>query len=186
MTRDPDIVIAIRSARWKATVPGAQALCRRAAKAALKAARDSGGRRAAPGPDHSAGPVELGVVLADDRFVQALNRDYCGRDEPTNVLSFPAWEPGEAKGGAPRPAGAALALGDVVVACETVAGQAAEQGKRIQDHLCHLVVHGVLHLLGYRHDTDEEARAMEALEVAALVGLGIADPYEPRPRVNIA
>jgi probable rRNA maturation factor len=186
MIADSDIVVAVRSARWKATVPGAQALCRRAAKAALEAAQGPGGRRPAPGPGRCAGPVELGIVLEDDRFVQALNRDYRGRDEPTNVLSFPAWEPGEAKGGPPRPAGAALALGDVVVAYETVARQAAEQGKRIQDHLCHLVVHGVLHLLGYGHDTEEEARAMEALEVAALAGLGIADPYEPRPRANIA
>lgn len=185
MIADADIVVAVRSPRWRATVPDARALCRRAAQAALEAA-EGGGRRPAPGPGRCAGPVELAIVLGDDRFVQALNRDYRGRDEPTDVLSFPAWEPGEAKGGPPLPAGAALALGDVVVAYETAARQAAEQGKRVQDHLCHLVVHGVLHLLGYGHDSEEEARAMEALEVAALAGLGIADPYEPRPRVTVA
>ena len=92
-------------------------------------------------------------------------------DAPTNVLSFPA------AASAPPAPGAPLLLGDVVLAFETVAAEAAAQGKPLADHLAHLVVHGVLHLLGFDHEADAEAERMEALETRLLAGLGIADPY---------
>lgn len=106
--------------------------------------------------------TELSVVLADDGFVQNLNRDYRDKDKPTNVLSFPQDSP---------------MLGDVVLAYETVKREAEEQDKAFEDHVAHLLVHGVLHLLGYDHENDEDAEEMEALEVEILNGLVIANPY---------
>lgn len=113
--------------------------------------------------------AEWSVVLSDDARVRVLNRDWRGKDTPTNVLSFPAAEVDEED---PGPL-----LGDVVVARETTAREAAEEGKRFEDHLAHLLVHGLLHLFGFDHETDEEADEMEALEVEILAGLDISDPY---------
>ncbi|MCG5243987.1 rRNA maturation RNase YbeY [Azospirillum doebereinerae] len=123
--------------------------------------------------DAEDGPAELSVVLADDALVQQLNRDYRGKDKPTNVLSFALTEAEE-----PEPEeGVPVLLGDVILAFETVRREAAEQNKSPDDHLTHLVVHGVLHLLGYDHETDDEAEEMEALETRLLASFGIADPY---------
>lgn len=123
--------------------------------------------------DEDEGPAELSVVLADDALVHRLNREYRGKDKPTNVLSFALTEAEEPELGEDAP----LMLGDVILAWETVVREAAEQGKTPADHMVHLVVHGVLHLLGYDHETDDEAEEMEDLEVQVLATLGIADPY---------
>jgi probable rRNA maturation factor len=112
------------------------------------------------------------VTLADDAAQQALNRTWRGKDAPTNVLAFPAADPK-----APRPDGAPLLLGDIVLAYETVAREAAEQHKPLADHLRHLVVHGVLHLLGHDHIEPTAATAMEAREIAILAELGVPNPY---------
>jgi probable rRNA maturation factor len=117
-------------------------------------------------------PVELGITLADAAEQQRLNRNYRGQDPPTNVLAFPAWEAGTRV-----PPGAPLLLGDVVLAFETVAREAAEQQKPLAHHLGHLVAHGVLHLLGFDHLSATEAVAMESLETSILAKLGIPDPY---------
>lgn len=122
--------------------------------------------------DEEEGPAELSVVLADDALVHQLNRDYRGKDRPTNVLSFALTEAEE-----PEAEGAPLMLGDVILAFETVEREAAEQGKSPPDHMTHLVVHGVLHLLGYDHETDDDAEEMEDLETRILATLDIADPY---------
>jgi probable rRNA maturation factor len=114
--------------------------------------------------------AEACVVLGDDRLLRSLNRSYRGKDAPTNVLSFP-FQP--VPGG-----GESRNLGDVVLAAETVLSEAAEQGIPAVHHLQHLVVHGLLHLLGFDHDTDAGAEAMERLEAQILTTLGIADPYE--------
>jgi probable rRNA maturation factor len=114
--------------------------------------------------------AEACVALSDDVHVAALNGTYRGKPSPTNVLSFPG-------GGASASADAAAFLGDVVLAQETVAREAAELGLPFDHHLQHLVVHGLLHLLGYDHGTDAEAQTMEGLEVRILARLGIADPY---------
>jgi len=148
---------------WRA-LPGARAVARRAARAALAAA--------APGD-----AVELTVRLADDGEVQALNRDWRGQDKPTNVLSFPA----DDDAGAAAAQARALLLGDVVVAAQTLFAEARAAGKPAGDHLAHLVVHGTLHLLGHDHERAAEAEAMEGLERTILAGIGIADPYDDEP-----
>ena len=111
-------------------------------------------------------------MLGDDARQQRLNHAYRGIDRPTNVLSFPAWDADD-----PAPPGAPVLLGDVVLAFETVAREAQEQGKIFADHLRHLIVHGVLHLLGYDHHVEREAADMERLETVILAGLGVPDPY---------
>ena len=127
----------------------------------------------------AAATVELGLTLADDDSVRALNRDHRGQDKPTNVLSFPLID--DVLHTEPEAPGAPLMLGDVILAYETVAREAAEQGKNVTDHAVHLVVHGVLHLLGHDHQNDVEADAMERLETVILCKLGIADPYASTP-----
>jgi len=153
------IGVLVDSAPWTRAVPGAAAVARRAARAALAAA--------------AAGSGEIAVVLSDDATVRRLNREYRRKDKPTNVLSFPLGETGGL-------------LGDVILARETVLAEAEAQGKRAADHLSHLVVHGVLHLLGFDHERQAQARRMEALERRILAGLGVADPYRAartaRPR----
>jgi probable rRNA maturation factor len=125
------------------------------------------------GPDR---PAELSIVFADDATVQRLNRDYRGKDAPTNVLSFALTEADE-----PDFPGAPLMLGDVILAYETVMAEAARDRKAPADHTRHLVVHGILHLLGHDHLTDVEAEAMERIETALLARFGIADPYSDPP-----
>lgn len=114
--------------------------------------------------------AEAAVSLSSNERVQTLNLTYRGQDKPTNVLSFPASERG-------MPAGAMRHLGDIVLAAETVASEAVAEGKPYRHHLQHLVVHGLLHLLGYDHESEPDALAMERLEVEILGQLGVPDPY---------
>lgn len=146
-----EIDIAIDGESWLSAEPGLEALVR---EAAVRALGDM--------------PGAVAILLSDDALVRELNKRYRGIDKPTNVLAFPALEtfPGR--------------LGDVCLAFETVASEAQAQGKTLRDHVRHLVVHGVLHLLGYDHEIEAEAQTMEALERSILARLGIADPYLAR------
>ncbi len=108
---------------------------------------------------------ELSVALSDDAYVQTLNRDYRHKDTPTNVLSFPVAE-------------SAPLLGDIVLALETVQREAKEKSISFEDHLTHLIIHGFLHLQGYDHEKDDDAKIMEDLEIRALSALAIDNPYE--------
>jgi probable rRNA maturation factor len=109
----------------------------------------------------------VAILLTDDATIRDLNRRFLGKDKPTNVLSFPA----SSMPGMPE------TLGDIAIAYETVEREAREEGKAFGDHLAHLAVHGVLHLLGEDHQTEEQAERMEAAERRILHALGIADPY---------
>jgi probable rRNA maturation factor len=159
------IDVTLACAGWTRLCPGAESLARGAAELALARGTTALGLA-------WQGTVELGITLADAAHQRQLNRDYRGHETPTNVLAFPAWEPGTR-----LPPGAPVLLGDVVLALQTVAQEAAEQEKPIGAHLAHLTVHGVLHLLGYDHLTHFEAAAMESLETSILAELGVPDPY---------
>jgi probable rRNA maturation factor len=159
------IDVTLACADWTRLCPRAESLARGAAELALARGTIALGLA-------WLGIVELGITLADAAHQRQLNRDYRGQDVPTNVLAFPAWEPGTR-----LPPGAPVLLGDVVLALQTVAQEAAEQEKPIGNHLVHLSVHGVLHLLGYDHLTGVEAAAMESLERSILAELEVPDPY---------
>jgi probable rRNA maturation factor len=146
------IDVEIEDAAWSAALPDAEALTRAAAIAALQSEGADG--------------EGVAVLLTDDAAVQELNSRFRQKDAPTNVLSFPA------------PHNPEKHLGDVALAFGVCTREAAEQGKPLAAHLQHLVVHGVLHLLGYDHMRDAEAEAMESLERVVLAGLGVPDPYK--------
>ncbi len=115
---------------------------------------------------------ELSVVFTDDAHIRELNEAWRQKDKATNVLSFPGSPPGRGRYGP--------LIGDIVVAAETVQSEAEADGIAFEDHLTHLLVHGLLHLFGHDHIEDVEAERMEALETAILGRLGIADPYAER------
>ena len=159
------IAVAIEDPSWDKLAPDAARLLRRAARDALAQAKKDGWKGSRIGH-------EISFVLTDDKRMRALNRDYRGKDKPTNVLSFAALDADRPKSGMP------WLLGDVVLASGVIAREAKAHRKSLTDHLSHLAVHGVLHLLGYDHEQDRDAEAMEALEIAALARMGIANPYE--------
>lgn len=154
---------------WLDAVPTAEALCRQSALAAFHAAETA---LAHAGAETEA---EASVVLSSDAQIKVLNAAYRGKDEATNVLAFPASDLTQSRPPEPQPP--PLMIGDVIVAFQTSAAEAALAGKELADHLSHLVVHGMLHLLGYDHRTESEAEEMERLEAAVLASLGVADPY---------
>ena len=144
------IEIEVEDEAWTAALPDAATLVERAATAALGAVEG-----------------DVVILLTDDAAVHDLNARFRDRDQPTNVLSFPAAE------------SAAPHLGDLVLAHGVCVAEAAAQGKTLADHLTHLTVHGVLHLLGRDHVDEAEAEAMEGEERTLLASLGVADPYRP-------
>jgi probable rRNA maturation factor len=117
------------------------------------------------------GDAELSVRVVDAAEMQQLNKEYRGNDKPTNVLSFPAGD----IAGLPEDAGAPL--GDLVVCASVVKDEAELQGKSLEDHWAHMIVHGTLHLLGFDHEEDAAAADMESREVGILTAHGIANPY---------
>ena len=143
------VIVLVEGPQWRKEGREFPGELRRAAKAALDQVETES--------------KSMTILLADDAKLEALNAQFRGKQKPTNVLSFPA-------------AGGDY-LGDVAIAYGVTAREAKESGKSIHDHTLHLAVHGVLHLLGYDHESAREARIMEPLEIAILAKLGIADPY---------
>lgn len=157
-----EIHVSITSRAWTRKLRIAAACARRAATAAIVGATGGG---------------EISILLATDHALRRLNHDFRGIDKPTNVLSFPALSPDDI-----HVPGAPILLGDVAVAYGVSDREARDAGKSLAAHLSHLVVHGVLHLLGYDHQHDRDALKMEKLETEILAGLGIADPYTETPQ----
>ena len=151
------IEVEIEDDAWTAAVDRARVIVNATARAALRAAA----------PEIQADQTDVVVLLTDDATLADLNQRFRGKAGPTNVLSFPAPE-------AARPH-----LGDIAIAYGVCAREAREQGKTLNHHLMHLVAHGVLHLVGYDHETESEAEHMEALERRVLADLGAPDPYAP-------
>jgi probable rRNA maturation factor len=148
---------------WQAE-PGAEAVIHRAIAAAAEMA------------DAETGDAELAVMLTDDAGIRTLNHNWRGIDKATNVLSFPALQPT----GAVTPDDAPRMLGDIAIAYQTTRREADEEQKPFDHHLSHLAVHGFLHLIGYDHENDDDAEAMEGFEREILAELGIPDPYTDR------
>lgn len=159
----------IEDARWEAF--GLHPLAERAAQAALA------------GLGLTGAGFQVSLMGCDDARIAVLNADFRGKPQPTNVLSWPSDERGAEFVGeapelpAPGTADDPESLGDIAIAWETCAAEAEAQAKPMPDHVTHLIVHGVLHLLGYDHVEDEDATLMEALEVRILASLGVSDPY---------
>ena len=148
----PDgLQITVKDKKWKDVLPKYRSVCRRAVSTVLDLTS-----------------CEVSIVLADDVFVNQLNLEYRNIDKPTNVLSFPV----------PFVDVPIRPMGDIVLALETVQREAKEQKKSFEEHLTHLLIHGALHLSGYDHISDEEAKVMESLEIEKVTSLGFANPYE--------
>jgi probable rRNA maturation factor len=145
--------VMVHSALWQAE-PRAKAIVRRSVMEAAAAVSTIAG--------------EVAIVLTDDSAIRKLNREWRNKDAATNVLSFPVPAAGRKT---------AMLLGDIVIAYETTAREAQADGKPLRNHLAHLTVHGFLHLVGYDHETDREAEAMESLEANILSRLGAPNPY---------
>jgi probable rRNA maturation factor len=151
------ITIQFRDARWKTILP----------QKAVREACQAGFRLQVSGLSKAKKKHRVTIVLANDALVRMLNRDFRGKDKPTNVLSF-----AETCNLQPE-----TSLGDIILARQTILREAKEQGKTPRDHATHLLVHGMLHLMGYDHEREKEAATMEALEIKILKKLGINNPY---------
>jgi probable rRNA maturation factor len=158
-TAAPSVDIQIASSKWDAQ-PSAEQTVREAVAAAAAAVE--------------AGDGEVSVMLTDDETIRTLNRDWRKIDKATNVLSFPA----------PDTAGAEKMFGDIVIAYETLVRECDEEDRVFPHHLAHLTVHGFLHLIGYDHQTDSEADAMEALESKIMIAMKRPDPYLGRDLIR--
>ncbi len=151
----PDIQIQVNDNRYKDHIKNIRSFCKRIIRFAWQ----------------SQEPAEISLVLADDAFVWQLNKQYRGKDMPTNVLSFETGNPPPPESKIPWLAG------DIIVAYETVLKEAEALGQSFESHLAHLLIHGTLHLQGYDHLVLEEAHEMEALETKLMQALGYDDPY---------
>ena len=147
--------ILVTATCWRAE-PEAETLVQRAIEEAAKHA------------SAAAGPAEVAIVLTDDSGIRTLNRDWRGIDKPTNVLSFPSPD---------TQPGPEHTIVDIAISYQTAAREAAAEDKSFADHVAHLAVHGFLHLLGYDHESDEDAEEMEGLERVILARVGVPDPY---------
>jgi probable rRNA maturation factor len=161
MAKRLEIDVSIADTGWTAALGDVLETCRTAANAAFDIAARQELENA-----------EVSILLTDDIQMRDLNRDYRGKDKPTNVLSFANLDEGEVFAAGP------VLLGDIAIALGITTGEAKNEGKSFGDHLSHLVIHGMLHLLGFDHEGRADAELMESLEIKALAGLGIADPYK--------
>jgi|TARA_B110000438_G_scaffold299176_1_gene348844 probable rRNA maturation factor len=158
------IDVTVDCSQWNDILPGAPTLARNACYAVFNKVRTVSSDQIA----------EVSILLSNNVLVRSLNSEYRNRDEPTNVLSFP-----NAINETPLTS-LPLLLGDIVVAFETLVSEASAENKSKSDHLCHLIIHGMLHLLGFDHQVPAEADIMENIEINILQNLNVANPYQVR------
>jgi probable rRNA maturation factor len=156
----PRIALEIEDPRWSERLPDIREILESAIGLAL-AGTDAGDRT-----------IEVGVRLVDDGAIQGLNREWRGRDKPTNVLSFPLGEAGPV-----TDAEFPWLIGDIVMSFDTICAESRRDGKPLEHHVAHLAIHGALHLIGHDHEDETEAETMESAETALLARLEIPDPY---------
>lgn len=161
---DINVDVSLSEPEWSASFLDVEELAAKAVKLTLKSAKLP---KVLNGRD-----VEVSVVLANDDLVQVLNREYRNIDKSTNVLSFASLDSDD-----PVPSEGPVTIGDIILAYQTIDREAKEQDKFFKDHFIHLVVHGTLHLLGYDHETEDEATIMETLEIRILQKMNIQNPY---------
>jgi probable rRNA maturation factor len=165
MPSDVDITIILQNKRWTDALPTYETIVPSIVNETLIII----GRKA----DNT----EASVVLADDAFLQKYNLGFRGKDHPTNVLSFPADKS--------MPfADQINNLGDILISLETIEREALEQHKSLEDHFKHMLVHGILHLVGYDHQSDDDADKMESLEITILQTFGVSNPYDHKTKVS--
>lgn len=165
-----DITIAVHDRRWHGAIPNVSVFCERMIRHVLKSQAHLWYRA-----EWKDIPLEVACVMTNNSEIQQLNLRFRGKDAPTNVLSFEADPDGPHTPGTPR------VLGDVIISLETLIQESLEQKKTLQDHTAHMLIHGTLHLLGLDHQKDQEADAMEKLEIEMLSAIGIANPYQTLP-----
>ncbi|MEO0637712.1 MAG: rRNA maturation RNase YbeY [Pseudomonadota bacterium] len=158
MTGAPRFDVLIEDDGWGRHIGDAQAVCEQALRLTLPQNADT----------------EVSFLFTSDEAIRKLNADYRGKDQPTNVLSFPMVQIAADDPFPPM-------LGDVIMARQTVQAEAEQLGITMHDHIMHLLIHGLLHLTGHDHEDDDEAEMMEAKERELLASIGIADPYEVTP-----
>ncbi|MEB3701725.1 Endoribonuclease YbeY [Candidatus Bealeia paramacronuclearis] len=155
----PGVIISFSDSAWQQSLPDCEGLVLQVMEVAI------------PFIPFDLRGTELSVYLTDDEEIQGLNKDYRGKNKPTNVLSFP-------QGNVPKgPNGEVHPLGDIAMAYETCLREADHEGIPFKNHFIHLLIHGLLHLLGYDHENEEDAEKMETLEVQILQALHIPNPY---------
>ena len=155
------VEIAVECAAWENAIPELESFANSVAQASMA-------ELASERPSDA----EVSLLFCDDLEIQKLNARWRKQDKPTNVLSFPS--------GASIPGASARLLGDIAIAFETVARESSNEQKSLRDHTAHMIVHGLLHLLGYDHEAEAEAESMEGRERAILARLGIPDPFRDR------
>ena len=170
------VAITVDDEAWQKALPNIGSIAGGAVSAAIDLLNDGVGGV----PEH--GDIEISLLFTNNESMRNLNARYRGVDAPTNVLSFPGRVetkslPSPGPGGGPGSTPPAVALGDIALAFDVVAKEAKEQTKTLANHVTHLIVHGLLHLLGYDHERDRDAIEMEKLEGQILRALGISDPY---------
>ena len=180
MANNIEVLVSITCDAWTDALPNVEDICKTAGSMAMdvEPTQDVEGSLQSFLPRLpllEGTPREISILLTDDKFMTGLNRDYRKIDQPTNVLSFSNFGKGIELPELPEEE--TLIYGDVVVAFETVKKEAEIEAKSLEGHLSHMIIHGVLHLLGYDHEEDLEAKKMEAIGIQMLGSLGFDDPH---------
>jgi probable rRNA maturation factor len=166
-----EIYVALHDMRWKSAIENSEAYCKQIITRVLEAFPEHWRHRTV-GPDGKQYRMEVACILSEDTEIAGLNERFRGKSKPTNVLSFVADPDGPLDDDIP------VVLGDIIVSYDTIVKEAMEQNKPLRHHFTHILVHGIMHLIGFDHVQDDEAEIMERYEKDILAELNIPDPYQ--------